>query len=110
MKRIIFLSILLSPIIFLACKQEPAVINYTIEQFYKNKQVFGGKFSEDETRLLYTSNESGIYNLYEVSIADGTQRQLTNSTQESYFAIDYVPGTNKILYSADKGGNEINHI
>ena len=86
------------------------VTKYSIEQFYKNKQVFGGKFSEDETRLLYTSNESGIYNLYEVSITDGTQKQLTNSTQESFFAIDYVPGTNKILYSADKGGNEISHI
>lgn len=110
MKRIVFITILLSPIIFYACKQEPVVTKYSIEQFYKNKQVFGGKFSEDETRLLYTSNESGIYNLYEVSIADGTQKQLTNSTQESYFAIDYVPGTNKILYSADKGGNEIDHI
>lgn len=110
MKRIILFTILLSPIIFFACKQEPVVIKYSIEQFYKNKQVYGGKFSEDETRLLYTSNESGIYNLYEVNIADGTIKQLTNSTQESFFAIDYVPGTNKILYSADKGGNEINHI
>jgi len=110
MKRIVLITILLSPIIFYACKQEPVVTKYSIEQFYKNKQVFGGKFSEDETRLLYTSNESGIYNLYEVCIADGTQKQLTNSTQESYFAIDYVPGTNKILYAADKGGDEIDHI
>ena len=30
--------------------------------------------------------------------------------KESFFAIDYLPGTNHILYSADKGGNEINHI
>lgn len=110
MKRIVLITILLSPIIFYACKQEPVVTKYSIEQFYKNKQVFGGKFSEDETRLLYTSNESGIYNIYEVSITDGTQKQLTNSTQESYFAIDYVPGTNKILYAADKGGDEIDHI
>lgn len=110
MKRIVLITILLSPIIFYACKQEPVVTKYSIEQFYKNKQVFGGKFSEDETRLLYTSNESGIYNLYEVCIADGTQKQLTNSTQESFFAIDYVPGTNKILYAADKGGDEIDHI
>lgn len=110
MKRIIFLIVLIIPIFLYSCKKEPVVTKYSIEQFYKNKQVFGGKFSEDETRLLYTSNESGIYNLYEVSIADGTKKQLTNSTQESYFAIDYVPGTNKILYSADKGGNEIDHI
>ncbi|HOZ13180.1 MAG TPA: S9 family peptidase [Tenuifilaceae bacterium] len=110
MKRVIFLIVLVIPIFLYSCKKEPVVTKYSIEQFYKNKQVYGGKFSEDETRLLYTSNESGIYNLYEVSIADGTQKQLTNSTQESYFAIDYVPGTNKILYSADKGGNEIDHI
>ncbi len=110
MKRFGLIPILLLPILFNACKQEPVVTKYSIEQFYKNRQVYGGVFSEDETRLLYTSNESGIYNLFEVSIADGAQRQLTNSTQESYFAIDYVPGTNKILYSADKGGNEIDHI
>lgn len=110
MKRIIFLIVLIIPIFLYSCKKEPVVTKYSIEQFYKNKQVFGGKFSEDETRLLYTSNESGIYNLYEVCVADGTQKQLTNSTKESYFAIDYVPGTNKILYAADKGGDEIDHI
>ncbi len=110
MKRIIFLIVLIIPIFLYSCKKEPVVTKYSIEQFYKNKQVYGGKFSEDETRLLYTSNESGIYNLYEVCVADGTQKQLTNSTKESYFAIDYVPGTNKILYAADKGGDEIDHI
>ena len=86
------------------------VPQYTIEQFYKNKQIFGGAFSPDESRLLVSSNESGIYNVYEITIADSTQRQVTASTIESFFAIDYVPATGDILYSADKGGNEIDHI
>lgn len=83
---------------------------YTIEQFYKNKRITGGAFSPDETKLLISSNESGIFNLFEISIEDGTARQLTRSTTESYFAIDYVPATGEILFTADQGGNENNHI
>ncbi|RPH28797.1 MAG: S9 family peptidase [Bacteroidales bacterium] len=112
MKKILFAILLVVAAVFVSCNQKPAVDvkEYSIEQFFKNKQISGGTFSPDETRLLVTSNESGIYNLYEISIADGIQKQITYSTVESCFAIDYVPGTNKILYSADKGGDEIDHI
>jgi dipeptidyl aminopeptidase/acylaminoacyl peptidase len=87
-----------------------AVKQYSIEQFYKTTSVGSGVFSPDEQRLLVHSNESGIFNLYEINIADGTKKQLTNSTVESFFAIDYVPGTGEALYSADKGGDENDHI
>ena len=40
----------------------------------------------------------------------GSQTAITNSENESLFAIDYVPDSKNILYSADKGGNEIDHI
>ncbi|MEQ1746660.1 MAG: S9 family peptidase [Saprospiraceae bacterium] len=83
---------------------------YTIEQFYKNEQIGGGAWSPDDAKLLAHSNKTGIFNLVEINVADGTQRQVTNSTEESFFVIDYVPGTGQILYSADKGGNEIDHI
>lgn len=98
---------------FVSCKNEPEdrVVNqYTIEQFYKNTRFSGGAFSSDETKLLINSDESGIFNLYELSIADGSKKQLTQSTIESFYSIDYVPGTDALLYSADKGGNEIQHI
>ena len=109
MKKQLFAIILVASAAFVSCNQKQAVDvkEYSIEQFFKNKQVSGGTFSQDENRMLITSNESGIYNLYEINIADGTQKQITNSTVESYFAIDYVPGTNKILYSADKGGMKL---
>lgn len=95
-----------------ACKQQPKIElkQYTIDQFYRNKSVQGGVFAPDESRILVSSNESGIFNLYEISIIDGRQKPLTNSTVESLYGIGYVHGTSKLLYTADKGGNEINHI
>ena len=96
-----------------ACNQtEPtkAPEKYTIEQFYKNTRIGGGIFSNDESKLLVSSDESGIFNVYEINIADGSKKQITFSENESYFAVDYVPGTGEILYSADKGGNEVDHI
>ncbi|MEM9686364.1 MAG: alpha/beta fold hydrolase, partial [Bacteroidota bacterium] len=48
--------------------------------------------------------------VYEITIENGTKKQVTFSENESFFAVDYVPGTTQILYSSDKGGNEINHI
>ncbi len=113
MKKLLFLFSLL---FFLSCgetttQEAPKVIKeYSIDQFYKNKRIFGGRFSADETKLLVTSDESGIFNLHEIDIKSGTKKALTNSTEESFFAIDYVPGSNALLYSSDKGGNEISHI
>jgi len=83
---------------------------YTIEQFYENTRISGGAFSADESKLLISSDKSGIFNLYEINISDGSQTAITNSENESLFAIDYVPNSEDILYSADKGGNEIDHI
>ena len=112
----IIVAALLSVVLLSSCARKPQespgreVSQYTIDQFYKNKQISGGAFSPDETRLLVSSNESGIYNLYEISIADSQEHRVTNSTGDSFFAIDYVPQTKKMLYSADKGGNENTHI
>ncbi len=108
-------SLLLCIVIISSCSEAPkeevyVPKEYSIEQFYQNTRIGGGAFSNDETKLLVHSDESGIFNLYEINIADGSMTQVTNSTEESYFAVDYVPGTGQILYSADKGGNEIDHI
>ncbi len=111
-----YLPVLLPLLLLAACKpksNEPAVRQpkkYNIEQFYGNISIGGGAFAPDETKILVNSNESGIYNLYEISISNQVSRQITQSKTESFFAIDYVPGTNQILYFADKGGDENDHI
>ncbi|MGE5845534.1 MAG: alpha/beta fold hydrolase [Ignavibacteria bacterium] len=112
MKSAFIFLVLGSFLLHVSCNNEHQRIikQYGIEQFYKNKQIYGGNFSPDEKHLLVTSNESGIYNLFEISVEEGNQKQLTNSGKESFFAVDYVPSSGEILYSADKGGNEVDHI
>jgi dipeptidyl aminopeptidase/acylaminoacyl peptidase len=107
-----YLAILIVVIFAVSCSTTEQKIpdQYTIEQFYQNTRNSGGKFSEDESKLLISSDESGIFNLYEINIAEGSKKQISFSDEESFFAIDYVPGSKHILYSSDKGGNEINHI
>lgn len=90
--------------------EKKPLAQYSIEQLYESTRVSGGAFSEDESKLLVTSNKTGINNLFEIDIASGEQTQITQSAEESYYTIGYVPGTGEVLYSADKGGNENNHI
>lgn len=114
-------TLLLFAVVFMvACQdqgntteEEPAareVAQYTIEQFYKSSEVFGGAFTSDDSKLLITSNETGIFNAFEIDIANGTKTPLTKSAKESIYATAYVPGTHNIIYSSDKGGNEISHL
>lgn len=107
-----YLFLFLIATVLLACntKKKLEVPTYTLEQFYKNKSVSGGSFSSDNSKLLVSSNETGIYNLFELPVDGSPAKQLTNSTKESYFAIGYLPNSDKVLFSADQGGNENNHI
>ena len=93
-----------------ACHAQKAVKQYTIEQFYKTVAFGGGDFNKEENKILVHDNSTGIFNVYEIDLATKEKKQLTSSVKESYFAIDYIPGTNDFMYSADKGGNENSHI
>lgn len=98
-------------ILMVACTQKPVeVTRYTIEQFYDNISIGGGSFSADETSLLVSSNQSGIYNVYALRVDGSGEEQLTFSENESFFANSYFPEDDRFLYSADKGGNENNHL
>ncbi|MCD4790283.1 MAG: alpha/beta fold hydrolase [Bacteroidales bacterium] len=112
-------SIIILSVIIAACSQQgkksekqssKQVKKYTIEQFYKNLKIYGGSFSYDEKKLLVTGNETGIFNLFALPVDGSEPQQLTSSETESIFAISYFPKDNRILYSSDKGGNEIDHI
>jgi dipeptidyl aminopeptidase/acylaminoacyl peptidase len=102
------------------CKDETkvpprAVKQYTIDQFYKNTSIGSGSWSADDSKLLVHSNESGIFNLYEITVADGKMTALTHDTVQSLFAIGYLPGPEEggpggLLYAADQGGNELSHV
>ena len=91
-------------------EQEKPPKQYTIEQFMDVKEIFGGYFSPDESKLLFGSKESGIYNAYELSLETGEKKQLTNSTDDGIFPMSYFPDDDRFIYTSDKGGNEISHI
>jgi dipeptidyl aminopeptidase/acylaminoacyl peptidase len=124
LSQALFALTLLLTLGILGCKDAtqstpPRVVKqYTIEQFYKNTNVGGGAWSQDESKLLVHSNETGIYNLYEINVADGKMTALTRDTVQSLFAQGYIhpagPEANLnnqgIIYSADQGGNELSHI
>lgn len=107
-------SLIIISLLMWGCKEQAKapreVKQYSIEQFFQTEGVGGGSFSKDENRILFNSNRSKIYNVYELNLADTTVKPLTSSDKESFFAVDYLPGTDDFLYSADKGGNENDHI
>ncbi len=82
---------------------------YTIEQFMKTVRIGGAAFSPNGREILYYNNQSGIFNVYAISIDGGTPQQLTHSTKESTFSVDYLPD-GRFLYRYDRGGNENEHL
>ena len=110
MKKQIFSILLLIIIVGCNKSQKRDITKYKIDAFFDNIAISGGYFSSSEDKLIFSSNESGIYNVYEVNIDNGAVSQLTNSKKESFFIRSYVPGSDDFIYSADKGGNEISHL
>jgi dipeptidyl aminopeptidase/acylaminoacyl peptidase len=69
----------------------------------------GLAWSSDDRELLVSSDETGIFNAYALS-ADGRKRPLTTSTTDSTYAVSWFPADGRILFTADKGGNELDHL
>ncbi len=97
-----------------ACAQPPApdgaTPRYDARAFYETEQVFGASFSPDETRVLMTSDRSGVMNVYAQPVEGGAPEALTSSTTESHLSVAYFPADDRVLLTADEGGNELNHL
>lgn len=87
-----------------------AAKRYTIEQFMATVNIGGASFSADESRILFHSNESGIFNVYAMPVGGGKPVQLTSSKTDSHYAVGFFPGDDRILYTRDQAGNELNHL
>ena len=82
---------------------------YTMDQLVKTVSVGGGSFSPDETKLLVHTNESGVFNVYELDIATGDRTPVTEGADTTY-AIAYMPTDERILFMKDQAGNEVHHL
>jgi dipeptidyl aminopeptidase/acylaminoacyl peptidase len=83
---------------------------YSVADFYANKDYFGASFSPDRQKILVGSNSSGIWNAYAVPVGGGELEPLTSSTTNSIFPVSYFPNDSRIIYSSDQGGNELSHL
>jgi dipeptidyl aminopeptidase/acylaminoacyl peptidase len=107
-----FLALIVLVILSCQSSQESseAPKQYTMAQFMDIVQIGGGAFSPDESKILISSKESGIFNAFEIDIDTGEKKQVTQSGDNAIFAQSYFPNDDRIIYSSDKGGNEITHI
>src|SRR3954454_22621153 len=117
MKRtlIVLVAALLVPAFALAAPASKSAVTrqpkqYTVEQFMATVNIGGASFSPDETKVLFSSNETGIFNAYTVPAAGGTPTRLTDSTKEAIQTVGFFPKDDRILLTYDQGGNENNHL
>jgi dipeptidyl aminopeptidase/acylaminoacyl peptidase len=94
------------------CQEKAArpIPQYTIEQFMDITSIFGSSFSHDEKYVAFTSDQSGVYNVYRMPVAGGTPEQITHSDSNSVIGLTLFPTDNRLLFMSDEGGNEIWHL
>ena len=83
---------------------------YTIEQFMATTTLRDASFSPGEDRVLFSSNESGIFNAFTLPVAGGASQPVTQSATDSTYAVAYFPKDERVLFTHDQGGNENNHL
>jgi dipeptidyl aminopeptidase/acylaminoacyl peptidase len=91
------------------------VEKYSAEAFFATTTYFlphsaGHAFSPDGSKLLFTSDESGIFNVYVVDLGSNEISALTHSDSNANHVASYFPGDERVLFAADQGGNELYHI
>ncbi len=87
-----------------------AVPEYTIQDFLGTTNASGASFSPDGSKILISTDESGVYNAYAIPVAGGEPVPLTSSADDAVRVISYFPSDERFLYSSDAGGNERNHL
>jgi Tol biopolymer transport system component len=96
-----------------ACERPEAireVTQYSVADFYKNNDYFAAGFSADRARVLVGSNLSGVFNAYAIPVDSGAPAPLTASTTDAIFPVSFFPRDDRMLYSSDRGGNELRHL
>lgn len=87
-----------------------AVARYAPEEFFKTISYSGASFSPDGSRLLVSSNATGVFNAYVIPVSGGEPQPLTASTTDAIRVAGYFPNDERFVFSKDEGGNELTHL
>lgn len=93
----------------------PAVTQHDAATFHQTTSFgmassAGHGWSADDGRILISSDESGVFNAYSVDPQTGERVALTQSETNATFAVSWFPADDRVLVTADQGGDELNHI
>lgn len=94
-------------------EQAAETARYDAEAFFTTTSYSlagGHAWSPDDAALLVSSDETGIFNVYALSVEDGSKTPLTSSTTDSTYAVSWFPDDARVLFTADQGGNELDHL
>ena len=88
---------------------------YAAETFFQTTTYTAGSangyaFTPDAAAVLLNSDTSGIFNAYKMPVDGGTPVPLTDSAANAVFGLSFFPEDERLLYTADVGGNELNHV
>jgi dipeptidyl aminopeptidase/acylaminoacyl peptidase len=93
-----------------ASTQSTNVKRYTAAQFLATTNLRGASFSADEKRIMFSSNETGIFNAYSISVNGGKAEALTKSEKDTTYSVGYFPEDDRLIYTRDNGGDENNKL
>ena len=83
---------------------------YSAATLYETISYGGNSVNAAGDSVLLHSDETGVFNLYKLSLATGEKTALTQSVDDAVFAERFFPADDRVLFSGDKGGNELDHL
>ncbi len=83
---------------------------YEIDTLLSNLRLNGASISPDGSKVAFSSNASGVVNVYQVPFQGGEPSALTSSSTDAQYVVSYFPDDERLLITADQGGNELSHV
>ena len=90
--------------------QNPQATQYSIEQFLDITRYRGNSFSADGSKILLSSDQTGVENAFAIQLNGGAAAQLTDSTDASIQIQSYFPADDRFLYLVDHEGKEMDQL
>jgi len=95
--------------------EKNSVQKFSAEAFYQTTSFgmasgAGHTFGPVSGDLLVTSDQSGVFNAYRLNPKTKALTPLTTSTTNAITAVSWFPDDERLLYTSDGGGDELNHI
>ena len=81
---------------------------YSIEELMENETIASFAVSPDSRRILYSSDKTGNYNIFELDQEKGKHRQITSLTENALVSHVYKDGS--FIFAMDNGGDELHHL